>query len=147
MTEDESRSRFAAARVARLATADSLGRPHVVPVTFDAQDNSIVIAIDHKPKRTLNLRRLRNIRGNPQVSLLVDHYEEEWRALWWVRADGIARVLEAGAEWQRGLDRLRCKYPKYQEVPPTGPAILIDVFKWSGWSYREAITFARDGAN
>ena len=85
--------RFSDARVARLATVDATGQPHIVPVTFAHNDNTIVIAVDHKPKSTRNLKRLRNIEANPKVTLLVDHYDEDWSQLWWVRADGTAEVV------------------------------------------------------
>jgi PPOX class probable F420-dependent enzyme len=118
------------ARVARLATADENGRPHLVPVTFAHQDNTIVIAVDHKPKTTRNLKRLRNIQANDQVSLLVDHYDEDWSKLWWIRADGTARITETTP----ALDWLIEKYPQYQENPPGGPFILIDVTNTVTWS-------------
>ncbi|KLL11112.1 MULTISPECIES: TIGR03668 family PPOX class F420-dependent oxidoreductase [Protofrankia] len=91
----EARRRFAAARVARLATVDAAGQPHLVPVTFALQDNAIVTAVDHKPKRSTALRRLANIAANPRVALIADHYDEDWRTLWWARADGLARVIPA----------------------------------------------------
>ncbi len=95
MTPAEARARFAAARVARLATADAGGRPHLVPIAFAVAGDTIYSAVDAKPKRTRALRRLANVRENPAVSLLVDHWDEEdWAALWWVRADGRGRVLD-----------------------------------------------------
>jgi PPOX class probable F420-dependent enzyme len=135
MTELEARSRLGAARVARLATADERGRPHVVPVTFDARDDSIVIAVDHKPKRTTDLKRLRNIRVNPHVSLLADHYEDDWTALWWVRADGTAVVVEDEEGRAAPIRRLQARYPQYRDVVPTGPVIAIAVTAWRGWRY------------
>ncbi|MET0817185.1 MAG: TIGR03668 family PPOX class F420-dependent oxidoreductase, partial [Solirubrobacteraceae bacterium] len=99
MTAGEARERLAGARVARLATAAADGRPHVVPCTFAVLgEDTIVSAVDHKPKRTTALRRLANIAANPRVAVLADHYEDDWDALWWARADGVARVLEPGAE-------------------------------------------------
>jgi PPOX class probable F420-dependent enzyme len=87
------RDRFAEARVARLATADESGRPLLVPVTFALDGDLAYFAVDHKPKTTRNLKRLRNIEANPQVSLLADEYDEDWTQLWWVRADGTATIL------------------------------------------------------
>ena len=87
------RARFAQARVARLATIGPDGRPHLVPIVFVLVDDVVWSAIDSKPKSTRALRRLDNIRSNPQVSLLVDHYSDDWAALWWVRVDGEARVV------------------------------------------------------
>ncbi|MEO6088053.1 MAG: TIGR03668 family PPOX class F420-dependent oxidoreductase [Umezawaea sp.] len=129
---EHARDRFAAARVARLATADGEGRPHLVPVTFALQDDIVVIAVDHKPKTTTDLKRLRNIAANDQVSMLVDHYDDrDWSLLWWVRADGVARVLGDGGAL---VAPLRVKYPQHREVPPTGPVIRVDVHVWRGWS-------------
>jgi len=125
--------RFAKARVARLATAGADGRPHLVPVTFAVHGEVVVIAVDHKPKTTTNLRRLRNIRENDQVSLLVDHYEEEWRRLWWVRVDGTARVLAEEVERAEPVAWLCAKYEQYRERPPTGPVIRIDVVTVVNW--------------
>ncbi|MGZ4272517.1 MAG: TIGR03668 family PPOX class F420-dependent oxidoreductase, partial [Solirubrobacteraceae bacterium] len=93
MTAEEARERFAAARVARLATADAGGRPHLVPVVFAVEGDRIYTVVDAKPKRTTSLRRLANVLENPQVALLVDHYDDsDWDALWWARADGRGRV-------------------------------------------------------
>ncbi|HSR26279.1 MAG TPA: TIGR03668 family PPOX class F420-dependent oxidoreductase [Candidatus Eisenbacteria bacterium] len=135
LTESDARARLAAARVARLATVDEEGRPHVVPVTFDLQGDSIVTAVDHKPKRTANLRRLRNIRANPRVAVLADHYEDDWTRLWWVRADGVAALVEEDAARAAPVERLRAKYPQYRETPPAGPVVSITITAVSGWSY------------
>jgi PPOX class probable F420-dependent enzyme len=136
LSEREARARLAAARVARLATAGADGRPHVVPFTFVAAGDRILHAVDHKPKRTADLRRLRNIRENPHVSVLADEYDDErWERLWWVRADGEARVIEAEAERAEPVRLLREKYRQYRERPPAGPVVEIRVTRWSGWSY------------
>jgi PPOX class probable F420-dependent enzyme len=130
----EARRRFAAARVLRLATADHAGRPHLVPAAFAVRDDLIVTAVDHKPKRHRNLRRLRNIEANAAVSALVDHYDDDWTRLWWARADGSARIL-TGDDRAEPLAWLAEKYPLYRESPPDGPVIEIAVARWSGWSY------------
>jgi PPOX class probable F420-dependent enzyme len=137
LADDDARSRLAAARVARLATVDARGRPHLVPITFAAEGDCIVTAVDHKPKRDADLRRLRNIRAQPRVTVLADHYEERWEALWWVRADGAARILgEAEAEERAAALRLLLvKYPQYRDRPPAGPVIRIDVDGWTGWAW------------
>jgi PPOX class probable F420-dependent enzyme len=135
LDEREARARLAAARVARLATVDEDGRPHLVPVTFDAAGDSIVIAVDEKPKRSTNLRRLRNIRANPRVTVLADHYEDDWTRLWWVRADGLAAVVEDSERRAAPVERLRAKYPQYREVAPSGPVIAITITAVTGWSY------------
>ena len=88
--------RFASATVARLATVGATGQPHLVPITFALVDErTLITAVDHKPKRTTRLKRLENIAANPQVSVLVDHYADDWQQLWWARADGRARVEKA----------------------------------------------------
>lgn len=134
MTPDEARDRFAAERVARLATVGAGGIPHLVPVTFAVDGDRIVTAVDAKPKRSAQLRRLANIGGNPRVSLLVDHYHEDWRRLWWVRADGTARMVEGGPELARAFDLLRQRYPQYRQVELVGPAIVVEVESWNGWA-------------
>jgi PPOX class probable F420-dependent enzyme len=137
LSETEARSLLGSARVARLATADEDGRPHLVPVTFAADGDCVYIAIDHKPKTTTTgLKRLRNIERNPNVSLLADHYEEDWTALWWVRADGHAAILTARDACQSPLDLLAAKYPQYRQRRPDGPVIAISADRWSGWSGR-----------
>lgn len=147
MTAAEARERFESTRVARLATADATARPHIVPVAFVvatslpfgshmAPKSSRVIysAVDAKPKRTTELRRLANVWENPAVALLADHYEEDWEALWWARADGVARVLEAGApEAQRAHALLAERYPQQRGA---GTVLAVDVERWSGWSAR-----------
>jgi len=136
LSEREARERLARARVARLATADASGRPHVVPFTFATSGDRILHAVDHKPKRTTGLRRLRNIRENPRVSVLVDVYDEDWEKLWWVRADGEARVIVDEAERTGPVRLLREKYPQYRERAPEGPVVEVLVTRWTGWAYR-----------
>ena len=131
----QARQRLAAARVARLATVSATGQPHLVPVTFAVEDDSVYIAIDHKPKSTLRLKRLANIAANPQVTLLADHYADDWTQLWWSRADGHAAVLTAPPDTEAPIARLASRYPQYQDTRPTGPVIAITVTTWSGWSY------------
>jgi PPOX class probable F420-dependent enzyme len=134
--EREARSRFSAGRVARLATVRPDGSPHLVPVVFALDGSTVVFAIDDKPKGTRELRRLANIRADPRVSVLVDHYDEDWPALWWVRAEGRARVVDAGPALDRAVALLAEKYSQYAAGPPPGPAVLIDVETWRWWSYR-----------
>lgn len=132
---DEARRRFAAARIAHLATVREDGRPHVVPIVF-AVDGDLVYAIaDPKPKRSLDLLRHRNIAANPAVSLLVDEYEESWERIWWVRADGIARVFDDGPERETAIRLLRAKYPQYETwTTPFGAAMVLTVERWSSWT-------------
>lgn len=139
MDSDTARRMFEDARVARLATVDPEGRPHLVPVTFAVQNQRVVTAVDHKPKRSTDLRRLRNIRTNPYVSLLADHYEDDWTRLWWSRADGRAEVAEDGPDRTAALDALAAKYPQYRDRRPAGPVILVEVTHWSGWRYSDPL--------
>lgn len=139
------RERFSAAPVARLATVDPTGSPHLVPVTFavlrpvDGGDvdpsagSAIAFAIDHKPKSTTALQRLRNIEKNPRVSLLADHYEADWALLWWVRADATAE-LATGADRERALAALMARYRQYRETPPRDAVVLCTVTRWTGWA-------------
>jgi PPOX class probable F420-dependent enzyme len=138
MTPDEARSRFALARVARLATVGGDGAPHLVPVTFAIDGDRIVTAVDAKPKRGALLRRLVNIRANHRVSLLVDEYDDDWGKLWWVRADGEARIVEEDPELGRALGLLRARYAQYATVALIGPAVVIEVGRWLGWSAAES---------
>lgn len=134
LTETEARNRLAAARVARLASTGADSQPHLVPVTFAVDGDRVYIAIDHKPKTTTSLRRLRNIRENPRVTLLADHYEDDWDRLWWVRVDGHARILPAGEDRHDPLDALAAKYAQYRRIRPEGPVIVIEADHWTGWT-------------
>lgn len=132
---DLCRSWMADASVARLATVGRDGRPHLVPITFAwLEPDLIVTAVDHKPKSTAKLARLNNIRANPGVSVLADHYSDDWRELWWVRADGEAAITESDDERGRAIDALCAKYEQYQGNVPEGPVIVITVDNWTGWS-------------
>jgi PPOX class probable F420-dependent enzyme len=134
MDAGEARTLFASARVARLATVDSEARPHLVAITFAILGEEIVTAVDHKRKRTTRLRRLENIEANPRVSLLADHYEDDWSALWWARADGTARIVEPGdAAHEPAVSALAARYPQYEERRPSDVVIVISVSRWSGW--------------
>jgi PPOX class probable F420-dependent enzyme len=123
--------RLAGARVARLATVTPEGAPVLVPVTFAVVGETIYHAVDHKPKTTRRLARLANIAGEPRVALLADEYDEDWSRLWWVRADGRARVLEDAPE---AIDRLVEKYPQYAEHRPEGPVVALAVERITGWA-------------
>ncbi|MGA9611154.1 MAG: TIGR03668 family PPOX class F420-dependent oxidoreductase [Mycobacterium sp.] len=133
MVDFDPKARFAQAPVARLATVAPDGRPHVVPVVFAVDHEVIYTAVDAKPKTTQRLRRLANIDGNPRVSLLVDHYAEDWTQLWWVRVDGIAAIHRDGDAMRAGRDLLRVKYDQYQSVPLNGPVIAVAIRRWSSW--------------
>ena len=133
----EARARFSSSTVARMATVGVGGVPHLVPVTFAMLgENTLVSAVDHKPKRTAALRRLANIAANPAVCLLVDEYSEDWAALWWARADGHARIVVPGQERELrdvAIDTLAARYVQYAQRRPSGDLIVVEVERWSGW--------------
>jgi len=116
--------------VARLATVGREGRPHVVPICFAIEGDMLYTAIDDKPKRTRRLRRLENIEADPRVEVLIDHYEDDWSRLWWVRLRGTARIVDD----PRALQLLAAKYPQYRERPPAGPVIAVSIEEWSEWT-------------
>jgi PPOX class probable F420-dependent enzyme len=126
--------RLAAARVGRLATVTAAGEPHVVPVCFAAAGGRLWTAVDAKPKATRALRRLENVRARGRASLLVDHYEEDWSRLWWIRVDGAAVVHETGPEADAALDALAAKYEPYRANRPAGPLIALTPERWRSWS-------------
>jgi PPOX class probable F420-dependent enzyme len=135
MDDGDAWARLAAARVARLATTTPDGAPHVVPITFAVVGETIAHAIDHKPKSTRALARVRNLRADPRASALVDRYDDDWDALWWVRADGRAEILEVDdAEASDLIDALVAKYEQYRGGRrPQGPVIALRVERVSGW--------------
>ena len=133
MTDEGLRRRAAAAPVARLATVDAEGRPHLVPCCFALEGDVAYSVVDHKPKRSTALRRLDNIRAHPAVCLLVDHYEDDWSRLWWVRLDGLARIVEDGPEHASAIALLCAKYPQYNATPPSGSVVAIDVTASRTW--------------
>ena len=134
MDTQEIRRRLARAVVAHMATVGVDGRPHIVPITFAPEGDVLFFAVDHKPKKTTDLQRLRNIEANPAVSVLVDHYDDDWTRLWWVRADGSARILHEGAEFERGISLLAERYAQYQSARPDGPVVAITIERMTGWS-------------
>ena len=132
------RDRVLHARVARLATIDPHGRPHVVPICFALDGDTVYTAVDQKPKRSRDLQRTRNIRVHPRVAVLVDEWDEDWARLWWVRLRGDARVLEHGRERERALELLVAKYEQYRDRRPQGDVIAIEVDEWRDWSAEPA---------
>ena len=104
------------ARVGRLATADAAGQPLVVPVCYAFDGARCYSAVDAKPKRTRELRRLKNIAANPRASLVVDVWDEDWSRLCWVTVEGRADVLRHGAEFTRAIDALLAKYAQYRAM-------------------------------
>ncbi|MCV2487754.1 TIGR03668 family PPOX class F420-dependent oxidoreductase [Geodermatophilus sp. YIM 151500] len=134
MRTAELRQRFAGGDVARLATVRPDGWPHVVVVVFAVVGETVFTAVDRKPKRTTRLQRLENLRHEPRCSLLVDHYEDDWTRLWWVRADGRADVVDEPPASHPGLSALADRHPPYRTDPPHGPLIAVRVERWSGWT-------------
>jgi PPOX class probable F420-dependent enzyme len=132
IAEDEARRRLGSVRVARLGTVTPSGQPHLVPITFALAGDVLYSAVDRKPKSTTALRRLVNIAAHPAVSVLADVYDDDWDRLWWVRADGTARVLDAGAAGP-ALALLAARYPAYADAPPPGPVIAVAISRWTGW--------------
>jgi PPOX class probable F420-dependent enzyme len=125
--------RMLSARVARLATIDPDGSPHLVPIVFVIHGETLYSAVDAKPKRSHRLRRIENARERPDVTVLVDHYEDDWSRLWWVRIDGQARVLDAGGEAELALRLLIKKYDQYRHDAPNPPVLAVDIRDWRGW--------------
>jgi PPOX class probable F420-dependent enzyme len=122
------------ARVARLATTDPDGRPHLVPIVFAVEGETLYSAVDAKPKRSRRLRRIENARARPDVTILVDHYDEDWGRLWWIRVRGRARVLDEGEEHDRALALLQEKYEQYRDQSPAGPVLAVDLTEVRSWS-------------
>lgn len=137
MEAARARELLAGARVARLVTLAADGRPVPVPVCFAVAGDVVYHAVDHKPKATRRLARLTRLAADPRAALLADHYDDaDWSALWWVRADGRARVLEdvAAPEAARALDLLAARYPPYRRHRPAGPVVALDVERLTGWA-------------
>ena len=131
----DARRRFGEARVARLATVRPDGSPHIVPVVFTLERDTLAFAVDDKPKRSARLQRIANIEREPRVSALVDAYKEDWTQLWWIRVDGRGRIVSEGA----GLDLVRralaAKYVEYEGRPPPGPAVVVQIERWRFWPH------------
>jgi PPOX class probable F420-dependent enzyme len=132
----DDRERVSSEPVARLATTDPDGRPHLVPIVFALLGDTLYSAVDAKPKASRTLRRVENARSRPDVTVLVDRYDEDWTRLWWVRLRGRARVLDGGEEAERALAALTAKYEQYREAPPGLPVLAVDIGEWRGWSAR-----------
>jgi PPOX class probable F420-dependent enzyme len=123
-----------AARVAHLATADKSGKPHVIPICFVFDGKQVFSPIDEKPKRTTRLKRLKNIAENPNVALIVDRYDEDWRKLVYVLIFGTARILLRGERHRRAVKLLRKKYPQYRRMAlGQRPLIVISPTRITGW--------------
>jgi PPOX class probable F420-dependent enzyme len=116
--------------VARLATIRPDGSPRVVPICFTLDGDTLYSAIDEKPKRTRLLARLADIEAEPRVEVVIDHYDDDWTRLWWVRLRGRARIVERN---DRALELLTAKYPQYRDLPPQGPFIVVEIDERTAW--------------
>ena len=136
MNEARARELLGGARVARFATIAPDGRPRLVPICFALAGDVLYHAVDHKPKATRRLARLADLAADPRATVLADHYEENWSALWWVRADGRARVLEdvGDPESARALELLAERYAQYRVRRPDGPVVALDIERLTGWA-------------
>jgi PPOX class probable F420-dependent enzyme len=135
LPEAEARRRLTAARLGYLATVREDGRPHVVPIVFAVDGDRVYSIADPKPKRGPDLLRHRNVAANPAVSLLVDEYREPWNGIWWVRADGVAHIVEDGAERDAAIGLLKAKYPDYATwSTPFGAALVMDIQRVTSWT-------------
>jgi PPOX class probable F420-dependent enzyme len=128
-------------RVGHLATADGAGVPHNVPLCFWFDGARFYFAIDEKPKRgrAMALRRMRNIAANPNVALVVDHYEEHWSNLAYVLVHGQAGLVDDGEEYLLALRSLRDKYPQYRAMAlssENNPVVRIDPIRVHVWGER-----------
>lgn len=133
MQSELAHARVLTARVARLATIDADGGPHLVPIVFALAGATLYTAVDAKPKRSRRLRRIENARERPAVVVLVDRYHDDWTQLWWIRLRGRARVLDCGEEAERALRLLSGKYGQYRREQPGLPVLAIDIYEWYGW--------------
>ena len=134
METAELRRRFASSPVARLSTVRPDGGPHVVPIVFVLVGDTVFSAVDAKPKRSTHLQRLVNVRAEPRCALLVDHYDDDWRRLWWVRADGPGEVVDVLPAGHSGIQALVGRFSQYRDEPPSGPLLVVTVERWSGWA-------------
>ena len=135
----DSRALLGSARVAHLATADQYARPHVVPIVFVLDGDVLYFPLDRKPKREDDwhmLRRVRNIETNGRVSIVVDHYDEDWTKLAWVLLEGVATILETGEERDAAAGTLAAKYGQYLggglDGRPVVRVVIERAVQWSG---------------
>lgn len=136
MNQAEAMERVSLVPVGRFATTYPSGEPHIIPVTFAVVGNAIVHMVDQKPKMTQHLQRIVNIEASPNVSLLVDEYDDDWDQLWWVRIDGLARVATSGSDWRDARSALIKKYAQYREWPPAGQVVYLEITKVTSWESR-----------
>jgi PPOX class probable F420-dependent enzyme len=127
------------ARVGRLATSDAANRPHAIPICYACIDDFVYSVIDAKPKRNpLKLKRLRNISENPQVALVVDHYDDDWSQLAWVLLRGRCQIVTDEYEYGRALAALQDRYPQYRDMGlaiDTNPMMRITLERVIAWAH------------
>ena len=136
MPSDQERTFLLDQRVGRLATADGNGAPHVLPVGYALEGDTLYITIDDKPKRTSGrkLKRLQNIIENPRVAVVVDRYDEDWSRLGWVMLRGRAEILDAGDEHDNAQALLRARYPQLAGMQIAGyPVIAVRIERATSW--------------
>ncbi len=133
VSPEEALERLRTANVARLATITPHDRPHIVPCCFAVAEQVIYSGIDGKPKSGRALQRIANLRSRSLFTLLVDHYDEDWAELWWVRVDGRGRIVDQGQERDKAVRLLKDKYPQYREVPIPGPVLALDIEAVNSW--------------
>lgn len=141
MDRSDAWSRVRSARVGHMATVTLAHRPHVVPFVFVlVERGSSRVAywiVDRKPKRSSDLKRIRNIEATPIVEFVVDGYDEDWERLWWVRCAGTARVVDSDEERRSALQALEAKYPQYTTETPVGPVVAIEIETIHGWEGKD----------
>ena len=141
MLTDRQRRFLDAQRVARLATADAAGRPHVVPICYALIGNTVYFTIDEKPKKQpgARLKRLANLRENPLAALVVDRYHDDWSRLGWVMVQGRAEVLASGSEHDLAQAHLRARYPQLASMRIEGlPVVAVRVDHVASWGQLES---------
>jgi PPOX class probable F420-dependent enzyme len=131
---------LARTRVGRLATADSAGQPHVIPIVFATDGQRLYTPLDKKPKRVApsQLKRVRNLLENPKLAFVVDHYDEDWTQLAWVLVKGTGKVVESGEAHATGVRLLEQKYAQYERMPLKGrPLIVITPSQVTSWKFAQ----------
>ncbi|MDH3661429.1 MAG: TIGR03668 family PPOX class F420-dependent oxidoreductase [Alphaproteobacteria bacterium] len=140
MLTDEQRKFLETERVARLATVDAAGQPHVVPICYALIGDVAYFTIDQKPKRRGELKRIANIKANPKTALVADRYDEDWSKLGWVMIQGEAEILESGDLHDRAQARLSERYPQLRAMRLAHlPVIAIEIAHVMSWGCLEAM--------
>ena len=126
-------NRLNSARFGVLASVDPDRGTHLVPVVFAVAGDELVVPIDSvKPKGAKRLRRLDNLRADGRASLLVDHRDDDWTQLWWVRADlEFDGTADVAGQWGA---RLADKYPQYRPADTIDSILLFGIRSVRGWT-------------